>query len=191
MKDKTSASLLALFLGPLGVHKFYLGRTGAGIAYLVMTLSFVLAWIPALLGFIDFITLALMEKDEFNRQYNGSHTLAAPVVVNMLPPAGYGQPGYGQPGYGQPGYGQPGYGQPGYGLPGYGQPRYGQPPSPYGPGGQPQAGPPQAQGAAPRTASRNVDQLKTELEALNELRISGLLTEEEFSQQKMRLLGGS
>ena len=36
---------------------------------------------------------------------------------------------------------------------------------------------------------RNVDQLKNELEKLNELRISGLLTEEEFAQQKARLLG--
>jgi hypothetical protein len=41
----------------------------------------------------------------------------------------------------------------------------------------------------PPVQGRNVDQLKGELEKLNELRISGLLTEEEFAQQKARLLG--
>ncbi|WP_323137339.1 NINE protein [Paraliomyxa miuraensis] len=160
MKDKTNAAILALLLGWSGAHKFYLGRTGAGVLYLVLTLSFFLAWIPALAGFIDFIVLALMDKDEFNRRYNGANMLPAPVVVNMLPPAGYG--GYGVPPYGP--HGQP-----------YGSP-YG---SPYGAPGQP---------PAPRP-ERNVDQLKTELEKLNELRISGLLTEEEFAQQKARLLG--
>lgn len=164
MKDKTNAAILALLLGWSGAHKFYLGRTGVGVLYLVLTLTFFLAWIPALAGFIDFIVLALMDKDEFNRRYNGSNMLQAPVVVNMLPPAGYG--GYGPTPYGgQPPYGMPGP-QPPYGMPG-GMP--GHPPAP--------------------ARSRNVDQLKVELEKLNELRISGLLTEEEFAQQKARLLG--
>lgn len=162
MKDKSNAALLALFLGPIGAHKFYLGRTGLGILYLVLTCTIMLAWIPAIAGFIDFVILALMDKDEFNRRYNGSHMLPPPVVVNMLPPAGYGPYG---PGYGAmpPPY-SPGV-APGFGAPGY---------APL----QPQ--PPQG---------RNVDQLKTELEKLNELRIAGLLTEEEFAQQKARLLG--
>lgn len=162
MKDKTNAALLALLLGPLGAHKFYLGRTGIGVVYLVLTLTFVLAWIPAIAGFIDFMVLALMDKDEFNRRYNGSNMLPPPVVVNMLPPVGYGG-GY------PPSYGAPGFGVPPYGAPGFG-------PAPMQPPMQ-----------APQ--SRNVDQLKVELEKLNELRISGLLTEEEFAQQKARLLG--
>ncbi|MCA9653349.1 MAG: NINE protein [Myxococcales bacterium] len=151
MKDKNVAAILALFLGGIGAHKFYLGRIGAGILYLVFSLTF----IPSLLGLIDFFVLALMDKDEFDRRFNGANMLPGPVVVNMLPPPGYG-PGYG---YGPPPYGQP------YGAP---------PPQP-----MPQPGRP----------SRDVDQLKAELEKLNELRISGLLTEEEFSQQKSRLLG--
>lgn len=171
MKDKTNAALLALLLGAVGAHKFYLGRTGVGVLYLILTCTFVLAWIPAIAGFIDFVILALMDKDEFNRRYNGSHMLPPPVVVNMLPPAGYGPygPGYGAapPQYSHgmgPGMG-PGFGAPGYGAPGFGGP------------------------AVPPPHSRNVDQLKAELEKLNELRISGLLTEEEFTQQKARLLG--
>ena len=35
MKNKTTAALLVLFLGWLGVHKFYLGRAGSGIAYML------------------------------------------------------------------------------------------------------------------------------------------------------------
>jgi TM2 domain-containing membrane protein YozV len=156
MKDKTNAALLALFLGPIGAHKFYLGRTGVGVLYLILTCTFVLAFIPAIAGFIDFVILALMDKDEFNRRYNGANMLPPPLVVNMLPPAAYGPYG---PGYAPP----PQYG-PGFGGPGFG-----------GPAVSPQG--------------RNVDQLKNELEKLNELRISGLLTEEEFAQQKARLLG--
>lgn len=168
MKDKTTAALLALLLGPIGAHKFYLGRTGAGVLYLALTATFVLSFIPLLAGFIDFIILALMDKEEFNRRYNGSNMLPGPVVVNMLPPAGYGG-GYGG-GYGPPPPMPPMYG----GGPGYGQPGW---PGP-GPGMQP-----------PAPSGRDVDQLKAELEKLNELRIAGLLTEEEFAQQKARLLG--
>lgn len=160
MKDKNVAAILALFMGGIGVHKFYLGRIGAGILYLIFSLTF----IPSILGLIDFFVLALMDKDEFDRRFNGSNMLPPPVVVNMLPPAGY-MPGYGP----QPGYGQQPYGQP----------------SPYGPPGMHPPAPAPNPGA-----NRDVDQLKAELEKLNELRISGLLTEEEFSQQKSRLLGG-
>lgn len=150
MKDKNVAAILALFMGGVGVHKFYLGRIGAGVLYLLFSLTF----IPALLGLIDFFVLALMDKDEFDRRYNGANMLPPPVVVNMLPP----HPGYAP--YGMP----PGGG--------------------YGPyPGAPMPGPP------PPAPTRNVDQLKAELEKLNELRISGLLTEEEFAQQKARLLG--
>ncbi|MEO0639466.1 MAG: TM2 domain-containing protein, partial [Bacteroidota bacterium] len=34
MKSKTTAYLLWFFLGGLGIHKFYLGKAGAGILYL-------------------------------------------------------------------------------------------------------------------------------------------------------------
>lgn len=152
MKDKNVAAILALFLGGLGVHKFYLGRIGAGVLYLVFSMTF----IPAILGLIDFFVLALMDQDEFNQRFNGSRSLAAgPVVVNMLPPAGY---GYG-PGPGYPGYGQGG--------------------GPYGYGAPPPSGP----------ASRlSADELAAQLEKLNELRISGILTDDEFQAQKSKLL---
>jgi TM2 domain-containing membrane protein YozV len=36
-KSKLAAILLALFLGGLGIHRFYLGHTGSGIAMLLIT----------------------------------------------------------------------------------------------------------------------------------------------------------
>ena len=37
-KSKVAAGLLAIFLGSLGIHKFYLGQTKAGIIMLAITL---------------------------------------------------------------------------------------------------------------------------------------------------------
>lgn len=159
MKDKNVAAILALFLGGIGVHKFYLGRTGAGILYLLFSLTM----IPALLAVIDFFVLALMDTDEFNRRFNGANMLP-PVVVNMLPPAyGYPPSPYGAPGYPPP---QPGYPPP---QPGYPPPQAAIPPAPAGGGMSP-------------------EDLAKKLEKLNELRIAGLLSEEEFNQQKARIL---
>jgi len=164
MKDKSTAAILALFMGGIGVHKFYLGRIGAGIVYLIFSLTFV----PALLGLIDFFILALMDQDEFNRRYNGHLLPPGQVVVNMLPPA-YPHAPYPYPP------------PPGYPPQGYPQQGYPQPPG-YPPQGYPQQGYPQQH--APRTT----EELAAQLEKLNELRLAGLLTEDEFAAQKARLL---
>lgn len=160
MKDKNTAAILALFMGTIGVHKFYLGRIGAGILYLVFSLTF----IPTVLGLIDFFVLALMDQDEFNRRYNGSGMLPGPVVVNMLPPPYPGAYPYPPP---------------------YPPPYPGAYPPPGAPGAYPHGYP----GAPPPTPPRSTEELAAQLERLNELRIAGLLTDEEFAQQKARLLG--
>ena len=165
MKDKNIAAIMAFFFGWMGAHKFYLGQIGSGVVYL----AFSWTAIPRFVSFIEFIILALMDRDEFNRRYNGSHSLASgPVIVNMLPPA----PGYYPPP--QP----PAYPQGQYPQQGYPQPVYSQQPATYlypapGTGPVPQVPP--------------VD-IVTRLEKLNELRIAGLLTDEEFAQQKARIL---
>lgn len=49
IKNKTTAGLLAIFLGSIGIHKFYLGKTGQGILYLL----FFWTYIPAIIAFIE------------------------------------------------------------------------------------------------------------------------------------------
>lgn len=66
MKDKTTAAMLALLLGGLGVHKFYLGRGVQGALYLIFCWTF----IPAIVGFIEGILLLLKSKQNFDLDYN-------------------------------------------------------------------------------------------------------------------------
>lgn len=66
MKSKTTATVLAFFLGGFGIHRFYLGQTGLGILYLVFCWTFV----PALIALIDFIGFLLMSKETFDQKYN-------------------------------------------------------------------------------------------------------------------------
>lgn len=49
VKNKVVAGLLAIFLGTFGVHKFYLGKIGMGIIYLLLCWTY----IPAIIGFIE------------------------------------------------------------------------------------------------------------------------------------------
>jgi TM2 domain-containing membrane protein YozV len=65
MKNKMTAALLAIFLGGWGVHKFYLGKTGKGILYLV----FCWTLIPALIGFIEGILYLTASDEDFQSKY--------------------------------------------------------------------------------------------------------------------------
>ena len=58
-KSKVAAGLLGIFLGSLGVHRFYLGHTGLGVLMLLLTLfSFgFLAPFVGLWGFIEGIVI--------------------------------------------------------------------------------------------------------------------------------------
>lgn len=76
MKNKTTAILLAFFLGSIGIHQFYLGNNTKGVLYLL----FFWTLIPSILALIDFITLIIMTDDDFNKKYN--LTAGPQVVVN-------------------------------------------------------------------------------------------------------------
>jgi TM2 domain-containing membrane protein YozV len=65
-RSKGTAAILALFLGGLGVHKFYLGRSGMGIVYLLFCWTF----IPAMVAFIEFFLLLFMNDHDFDLRYN-------------------------------------------------------------------------------------------------------------------------
>ena len=65
-KKKKTALILALILGTLGIHKFYLGKNIAGLAYLILCTT----GISLILALIDIISLLFMDELEFNKKYN-------------------------------------------------------------------------------------------------------------------------
>lgn len=72
-KSKLAAALFALLLGGVGIHKFYLGRIGWGIVYLLFSWTF----IPALIGFIEGIVLLVMSERDFIAKYGYDLTIKA------------------------------------------------------------------------------------------------------------------
>jgi TM2 domain-containing membrane protein YozV len=66
-RSKTVAGLLGIFLGGIGVHKFYLGQGGLGVLYLLFCWTF----IPMIVGFIEGIIYLTMSDDRFAEKYSG------------------------------------------------------------------------------------------------------------------------
>ena len=64
-KSRVTAALLALLIGGLGIHKFYLNQPVAGIFYIL----FVWTFIPALLSFIEGIIFLTMNDEDFAAKY--------------------------------------------------------------------------------------------------------------------------
>jgi TM2 domain-containing membrane protein YozV len=51
------AFLLAFFVGVFGVHRFYVGKTGSGIAMLLLTLTLVGAIVTGIWALVDWIVI--------------------------------------------------------------------------------------------------------------------------------------
>jgi TM2 domain-containing membrane protein YozV len=75
---KTTAGILALLLGGLGIHKFYLGYTGAGLVFLLVnTIGFAVTWLLLFTPNIALGIIALVEgiiyltksDEEFEQTY--------------------------------------------------------------------------------------------------------------------------
>lgn len=66
-KSRGVAGLLAIFLGSLGVHYFYLGKTGGGLVTILLNLITCGLW--SLLNFIQGILMLCMSNEEFERKY--------------------------------------------------------------------------------------------------------------------------
>lgn len=66
-KDRTAAGILALVVGGLGIHKFYLGQIGMGIVYLL----FCWTLIPALIAFVEGIVYLTMSDQAFAQRFPG------------------------------------------------------------------------------------------------------------------------
>jgi len=65
-KSRIAAALLALFLGGIGIHKFYLGSWGWGLIYLI----FCWTYVPALLGLIEAIIYLTKSDEAFAEKYS-------------------------------------------------------------------------------------------------------------------------
>lgn len=63
-KSKVAAGLLAMFLGGLGIHRFYLGQWW-GILYLL----FVWTFIPSVISFIEGIAFLLTSDQNWEAKY--------------------------------------------------------------------------------------------------------------------------
>jgi len=78
-KDRTTTGILALFLGSLGIHRFYLNQGGLGAAYILM--GFVSCFVlPSIIGLIDALAFFFMSDFEFDQKYNRN---LQPVQVHV------------------------------------------------------------------------------------------------------------
>lgn len=66
MKNRGLAIVLAIFLGGLGIHRFYVGKIGSGFLFLIFCWTFV----PIILGIIDAIRWSIMGEQRFGELYN-------------------------------------------------------------------------------------------------------------------------
>lgn len=64
-RSRTTAALLALFVGWFGFHHFYLGNRRRGIYYL----AFCWTMVPLILAWVDTIRLALADEREFQEKF--------------------------------------------------------------------------------------------------------------------------
>ena len=70
-KSKTTAGILAILLGGLGVQYFYLGKVGGG--FLCILLSLVTCGLWEILTLVQGIMMLTMTDQEFNQKYVFTH----------------------------------------------------------------------------------------------------------------------
>ncbi len=66
-KSRGVAGLLAILLGGLGVHYFYLNKVGGGIICLILTLISCGIW--SIISFVQGILMLTMKQADFERKY--------------------------------------------------------------------------------------------------------------------------
>lgn len=66
VKSKIVAGILAIILGGLGIHKFYLGKTGMGILYLV----FCWTYIPTIVSFFEGLIYLCSNDENFQLKHH-------------------------------------------------------------------------------------------------------------------------
>lgn len=66
-KDKTTAGILALLLGSLGIQYFYVGKVGGG--FINIALVIVTCGIWSIIDFVQGILMLTMSQEDFDRKY--------------------------------------------------------------------------------------------------------------------------
>ena len=68
-KGKVPAGLLALFLGGLGIHKFYLGHVGAGIVHIILFITIIGIPVNCVVCLIEAIIHFTKSDEDFHQIY--------------------------------------------------------------------------------------------------------------------------
>jgi TM2 domain-containing membrane protein YozV len=92
-KSPVAAYLLCLFLGCFGAHRIYLGRTGSGVAMLIMSLAGIglffliaplaLLFVTGIWAFVDLFLIGGIIRDDKDaiRQRLSTASLTVPTAV--------------------------------------------------------------------------------------------------------------
>lgn len=79
-KSRIVAAALALILGGIGLHKFYLGKVALGVVYLLFSWT----GIPSLIAWVEGITYLAKSNEEWARQYGGAVETPSGAAIGCL-----------------------------------------------------------------------------------------------------------
>lgn len=68
-RNKIVAAVIAFLLGPVGIHRFYLGRVGSGIAMLLLSCTIIGLLVTVPWALIDMVRYLVMSDSEFAARY--------------------------------------------------------------------------------------------------------------------------
>jgi TM2 domain-containing membrane protein YozV len=63
-KSRLAALLLAIFFGPFGLHRFYVGKAGTGLVMLLITCTGIGVFITCMWALIDAIMIACGQQKD-------------------------------------------------------------------------------------------------------------------------------